>query len=177
MSIGGQIAHSSSCLDLEVQKILDETPKWDLYLQAQLITSEDYKFLSRFQETKSSEDRDELLSQQGFGVGFVQTCLRLITQLAQVRHARYLVTILHELLKENPTHAKFFPVSNEDTNSTTYALLLTIMQKEDVVISAEMSFIIAVIASTEEHRMAELQLREYLVHLRTQISAIPVGIS
>uniref|UniRef100_A0A2R5L869 V-type proton ATPase subunit H n=1 Tax=Ornithodoros turicata TaxID=34597 RepID=A0A2R5L869_9ACAR len=162
---GGVLA-ATSVLHQRANEIRQQRVNWQSYLQSQMISEEDYKFIVEFDQG-SLESRAILLQQQRLQCA--RTFFNLLVQISKDQTIQYLLIMLDEMLQEDKTRVEIFKDFCRKKKEAAWTPFLSLLERPDGFIVNMTSRILAKIACWSQELMDGADLQYYLTWLRDQL--------
>ncbi|XGW30885.1 hypothetical protein V3C99_009670 [Haemonchus contortus] len=163
--------NATSRLQLEAAEVRATKPNWGSYLRSSMIPQEDYNFISAYENAKSKEERDAVLSANDANGQAVRTYVNLITNVAKDQNVRYVLTLLDDMLQEDKSRVEIFHNAARKQKRTVWSWFLGILQRQDNFIVNQMSSIIAKLACFGSTLMEGSELNYYFSFLKDQLKS------
>ncbi|XP_064597515.1 V-type proton ATPase subunit H-like [Liolophura sinensis] len=161
---GAQVA--TSLLQQRANDVRANRVNWQSYLQGQMISQEDYSFISRFDQA-NAETRAKIL--QDHSMQFVKTFLNLMGHIAKDQTVQYILTMLDDVLQEDKSRVEKFKEYARKSKDSVWTPFLHLLNRNDGFIINQTSRIIAKIACWSKDPMDKNDLHFYLTWLKDQL--------
>eukprot|EP00798_Chlamydomonas_sp_ICE-L_P029127 gene29127-32345_t len=121
------MAHSYLYNEGDLSETLTRDIPWETYMTARLISDKELSLIRRYD--KRSEDlRSSMLEETG--PAYIEAFLSVLKAVTKEDTVQYVLTVLLQLLQENPGRAKLFHPS-EQSSTEPYTVLLRLLQRPD----------------------------------------------
>ncbi|VIO89963.1 Uncharacterized protein BM_BM5791 [Brugia malayi] len=158
---------ATSKLQLEAADVRSNKPNWNSYLRSQMITQEDYDFITSYEMSKTKQSRDELLESNKMQCA--QTMISFITTVAKDHNVRYILTLLDDMIMEDKSRVEIFHSYARRNKRTLWSWFLGILQRQDAFIVNQMSSVLAKFACFGMTLMEGSDLNFYISFLKDQL--------
>ena len=125
---------ATSVLQQRAQEVRNQRINWQLYFQSQMISEEDYNFISNFDGVDAST-RMSLI--QGNPHQLPKTFMNLLSQISKDATIQYLLTLLDDLLQEDKSRVEIFKTFYEKRVESVTAVFAQRPPLSEVVDSAQ----------------------------------------
>ncbi|CAF1042478.1 unnamed protein product [Adineta steineri] len=163
-SMTGAISH----LQKQAQEVMRQKPTWLSYFQGQMITKEDYDFISNFDQL-NAEGRAKLLSDPNSRNQCAKTFLTLMAKVYKQQTLRYLLTLMDECLREDKSRVEIFNTYARMKKEQLWSYFFNMFANQDQFVVYQTSRIIAKLACWSVERMPASDLSYYLAWLKEQL--------
>ena len=140
--------------------------------RSQMISEQDFNFISRFDSAPDGRTRDAVISENPLQLA--QTFYNLLSQISKDTTMQYLLTLLDDILQEDKTRVEIFKQYSAKRQESPWVLLLTLLNRPVGFIMNMTSRVIAKIACWSKEQMTGSDLNFYLTWLKDQLK-IPVS--
>ncbi|XP_069107073.1 V-type proton ATPase subunit H-like [Argopecten irradians] len=161
---GAQVA--TSLLQQRANDVRSNRVNWQSYLQGQMISSEDFSFISKF-DNANSEVRKAILIENP--LQFAKTFFNLMSQIAKDQTLQYILTMLDDVLQEDKSRVDIFKGYAKRSKESVWTPFLHLLNRDDRFIVYQTSRIIAKIACWSKESMGTEDLKFYLNWLKDQL--------
>lgn len=161
---GAQVA--TSLLQQHANDVRANRVNWQSYLQGQMISHEDYNFISKF-DNANSDQRKAVLKDNY--LQFAKTFFNLMSHIAKDQTLQYILTILDDVLQEDKSRVEIFKEYARRNKESVWAPFLHLLNRNDRFIVNQTSRIIAKIACWSKEPMGTEDLKFYLNWLKDQL--------
>ncbi|KAK6167423.1 hypothetical protein SNE40_021457 [Patella caerulea] len=162
---GAQVA--TSLLQERANDVRANRVNWQSYLQGQMISSDIYSFISKF-DSGNAESRSAMLQENP--LQFASTFYNLIGQIAKDQTLQYILTMLDDGLQEDKARVEIFKEFAKKRKESVWSPFFHLLEREDKFIVYQSSRIIAKIACWSKEAMDKKNLQFYLNWLKEQLS-------
>uniref|UniRef100_A0A1I7XVH1 MIF4G_like_2 domain-containing protein n=1 Tax=Heterorhabditis bacteriophora TaxID=37862 RepID=A0A1I7XVH1_HETBA len=152
-----------------VIKVRANKPNWGSYLRSQMIPQEDFNFITAYENAKSKEERDVVLTENDSNGQAARTIVNLIANVAKDQNVRYVLTLLDDMLQEDKSRVEILHTAARKQKRTVWSWFLGILQRQDNFIVNQMSSIIAKLACFGTTLMEGSELNYYFSFLKDQL--------
>ncbi|XP_060563453.1 V-type proton ATPase subunit H-like [Ruditapes philippinarum] len=163
---GAQVA--TSLLQHGANFVRANRVNWQSYLQGQMISNEDYQFISKF-DNSTLEQRVVLLGDEKGKMQFAKTFFNLMSHIAKDQTLQYILTMLDDMLQEDKTRVEILKVYSRKNKESVWSPFLHLLDRQDRFIVNQTSRIIAKIACWGKDLMETSDLKFYLNWLKDQL--------
>ncbi|CAF1534927.1 unnamed protein product [Adineta ricciae] len=163
-SMTGAISH----LQKQAQEVMRQKPKWQSYFQGQMITKDDYEFISQFDQL-NAEGRAKMLMDPNMRTQCAKTFLTLMAKLFKQQTLRYLLTLMDECLREDKSRVEIFNTYAKMKKEQLWSYFFNMFANQDQFVVYQTSRIIAKLACWSVERMSSSDLSYYLAWLKEQL--------
>lgn len=163
-SMTGAISH----LQKKAQEVMKQKPKWQSYFQGQMISKDDYDFISQF-DALNAEGRAKFLSDPNARSQCAKTFLTLMTKLFKQQTLQYLLTLMDEILREDKSRVEIFNTYAKLKKEQLWSYFFNMFANQDQFVVYQTSRIIAKLACWSVERMPTSDLNYYLAWLKEQL--------
>ncbi|KAK3087872.1 hypothetical protein FSP39_011795 [Pinctada imbricata] len=162
---GAQVA--TSLLQQRANDVRANRVNWQSYLQGQMISQEDFNFISRF-DAATSDQRAAILQQHSNQ--FAKTFINLMNHIAKDQTLQYILTMLDDVLQEDKSRVEIFKDYARRSKESVWTPFIHLLNRNDRFIVNQTSRIIAKIACWSKDGMGLDDLRFYLDFLKNQLT-------
>jgi len=164
----GGVFEASSVLQQKASDIRNQRVNWQTYLQSQMISDQDYRFISRFDSCPDLKARDAVIQSEN-PLQLAETFYTLLSQVSKEPTVQYLLTMMDDVLQEDKTRVEIFKKYSASKKESPWVLLLTLLNRPDGFIMNMTARIIAKIACWSKKMMEGSDLQFYLTWLKDQL--------
>jgi V-type H+-transporting ATPase subunit H len=166
---GGSLSSTAtSILQQRAQDVRSQKINWQSYLQSQMISQEDFDFISRFDGT-DAKTREAVI--KGNPIQLAKTFLNLISQISKDQTIQYLLTLLDDVLQEDKSRVDIFKDYAARKNESVWAHFLNLLNRPVGFIMNMTARVIAKMACWSRDLMTGSDLQFYLTWLKDQLRA------
>lgn len=158
---------ATSVLQQQVSEIRTQRPKWQSYEQSQMITKEDYAFITAYDNADAAGKANILKEQKG---QCAKTFLNLLEHVSKDQTVQYVLVLIDDMLQEDRTRVDVFRDYAMKKKEPVCGLFLNLLNGSDGFIINMSSRIIAKIACWSPELIDEPDLKFYLTWLRDQLT-------
>lgn len=159
---------ATSLLQQRANDVRANRVNWQSYLQGQMISNEDFQFISKF-DNASAEQRMVLLREQQGKMQFAKTFFNLMSHIAKDQTLQYILTMLDDVLQEDKTRVEILKMYSKRSKESVWTPFLHLLDRNDRFIVNQTSRIIAKIACWGKDLMETSDLKFYLNWLKDQL--------
>ncbi|KAL3889425.1 hypothetical protein ACJMK2_001769 [Sinanodonta woodiana] len=163
---GAQVA--TSLLQQRANDVRSNRVNWQSYLQGQMISTEDYNFISKFDST-SPDGRAAMLKDPAGRMQFAKTFFSLMSHIAKDQTLQYILTMLDDVLQEDKSRVEILREYAKKNKESVWSPFLHLLDRNDRFIVNQTSRIIAKIACWSKEGMENNDLKFYLNWLKDQL--------
>ncbi|KAL4218423.1 V-type proton ATPase subunit H [Mactra antiquata] len=163
---GAQVA--TSLLQQRANDVRSNTINWQSYLQGQMITNEDFQFISKF-DYANMEQRQMMLGSQEGKMQFAKTFFNLMSHVAKDQTLQYILTMLDDALQEDKGRVDILRQYSKRNKESVWTPFLHLLDRNDRFIVNQTSRIVAKIACWSKDLMETTDLKFYLNWLKDQL--------
>jgi len=164
----GGVFEASSVLQQKASEVRNQRTPWQTYLQSQMISDQDYRFITRFDTTPDAKARDAVINSEK-PLQLAETIYNLLSQVSKEGTVQYLLTMMDDVLQEDKTRVEIFKQYSAARKESPWVLLLTLLNRPDGFIMNMTARIIAKIACWSKKLMEGSDLQFYLTWLKDQL--------
>jgi V-type H+-transporting ATPase subunit H len=167
MNLTDGVLAATSILHQRANDIRQQRVNWQSYLQSQMITQEDYQFISSF-ESSNGEQRNQFLQQNRNQCS--KTFLSLLSHISKDQTIQYVLCMLDDLILEDKSRVEIFKEYSKKKKESVWDPFLNLLNRNDGFIQNMTALIISKIAcwsKTEPLDGSDLQI--YFTWLRDQL--------
>ncbi|CAF2654441.1 unnamed protein product [Rotaria sp. Silwood2] len=157
-----------SHLQKQAQEVMRQKPKWQSYFQGQMITKDDYEFISNFDQL-NLDGRSKLLLDPNARNQCAKTFLTLMSKLFKQQTLRYLLTLMDQCLREDKSRVEIFNTYAKMKKEQLWSYFFNMFSNQDQFVVYQTSRIIAKLACWSVERMPSSDLSYYLAWLKEQL--------
>jgi len=159
---------ATSVLQQRAQEVRNQRINWQSYFQSQMISEEDYNFISNFDGAYAST-RMSLI--QANPHQLPKTFMNLLSQISKDATIQYLLTLLDDLLQEDKSRVEIFKTFYANRAESVWTQLLTLLNRPVGFIMNMTARVIAKMACWSCELMQGSDLQFYLTWLKDQLRA------
>jgi len=159
---------ATSVLQQRAQEVRNQRINWQSYFQSQMISEEDYNFISNFDGADAST-RMSLI--QANPHQLPKTFMNLLSQISKDATIQYLLTLLDDLLQEDKSRVEIFKTFYANRAESVWTQLLTLLNRPVGFIMNMTARVIAKMACWSCELMQGSDLQFYLTWLKDQLRA------
>merc|ERR1712018_708935 len=164
----GGVLVATSVLQQRAQEVRNQRINWQSYFQSQMISEEDYNFISNFDGADAST-RMSLI--QANPHQLPKTFMNLLSQISKDATIQYLLTLLDDLLQEDKSRVEIFKTFYANRAKSVWTQLLTLLNRPVGFIMNMTARVIAKMACWSCELMQGSDLQFYLTWLKDQLRA------
>jgi len=164
----GGVLVATSVLQQRAQEVRNQRINWQSYFQSQMISEEDYNFISNFDGADAST-RMSLI--QANPHQLPKTFMNLLSQISKDATIQYLLTLLDDLLQEDKSRVEIFKTFYANRAESVWTQLLTLLNRPVGFIMNMTARVIAKMACWSCELMQGSDLQFYLTWLKDQLRA------
>jgi len=164
----GGVLVATSVLQQRAQEVRNQRINWQSYFQSQMISEEDYNFISNFDGADAST-RMSLI--QANPHQLPKTFMNLLSQISKDATIQYLLTLLDDLLQEDKSRVEIFKTFYAKRAESVWTQLLTLLNRPVGFIMNMTARVIAKMACWSCELMQGSDLQFYLTWLKDQLRA------
>ncbi|XP_017767849.1 PREDICTED: V-type proton ATPase subunit H isoform X2 [Nicrophorus vespilloides] len=157
---------ATSVLQQRATDIRSQHVNWQSYLQSQMISQEDYKFIVAFDTTDNSQ-REHLLKSDKLQCA--KTFLNLLGHVSKDQTLQYILVLVDDMIQEDRTRVELFHEYATKNKESVWGPFLNLLNRQDGFITNMTSRIIAKIACWAQTPMERSDLHFYLTWLKDQL--------
>ncbi|XP_018576537.1 V-type proton ATPase subunit H isoform X2 [Anoplophora glabripennis] len=157
---------ATSVLQQRATDIRSQKVNWQPYLQSQMISQEDYSFISAF-DVPDSAKREALLKRDRNQCA--QTFLNLLGHVSKDQTLQYILVLVDDMLQEDRSRVEIFHEYANKKKESVWGPFLNLLNRQDGFITNMTSRIIAKIACWSHTPMERSDLHFYLTWLKDQL--------
>ncbi|XP_063406931.1 V-type proton ATPase subunit H-like isoform X3 [Mytilus trossulus] len=161
---GAQVA--TSLLQQRANDVRSNRVNWQSYLQGQMISHEDFQFISKF-DNANSEVKNAILMDNP--QQFAKTMFSLMNRIAKDQTLQYILTMLDDVLQDDKGRVEIFKEYSRKNKESVWVPFLHLLNRDDRFIVNQTSRIIAKIACWGKELMGLEDLKFYLNWLKDQL--------
>ncbi|XP_074656304.1 V-type proton ATPase subunit H-like [Tubulanus polymorphus] len=164
---GGGMLAATSLLQQRANEIRAKRVNWQSYLQGQMITQEDFNFITQF-DNSTAEGRVQLLREKSNQCA--KTFLNLMGHISKDQTVQYILTMIDDMLQEDKSRVEIFREYTKKRNrDSVWGPFLNMLNRPDGFIVNQTGRIIAKIACWGKDPMEGSDLIYYLTWLKDQM--------
>nr|CAG4638370.1 EOG090X044C [Cyclestheria hislopi] len=162
----GDVLAATSVLQQRANEIRNHPVNWQSYLQSQMISGDDYKFITEFVSSDSAK-REALL--QAERAQCAKTFLSLLEHISKDQTVQYILTIMDDMLQEDKNRVEIFREYAKKKRENVWSPFLNVLNRPDGFIQNMTARIIAKLACWSRELMDGNDLNFYLTWLKDQL--------
>ncbi|XP_052763299.1 V-type proton ATPase subunit H-like [Mya arenaria] len=163
---GAQVA--TSLLQQRANDVRNNRVNWQSYLQGQMISNEDFGFISKF-DNANTEQRHQMLQEMPGKMQFAKTFFNLMSHIAKDQTLQYILTMLDDVLQEDKSRVEILKQFSRKNKESVWTPFLHLLDRNDRFIVNQTSRIVAKIACWGKEWMESNDLKFYLNWLKDQL--------
>lgn len=161
------IAVATSALQQKANDVRATKINWTSYLQGQMISREDYEFITKL-DNANPDQRKIICSEQAPQCAL--TFLNLLGYISKDATLQYILTMIDDLIEEDASRVEIFNAHAKHYGENPFAAFFTLLNRQDGFITNQASRIIAKLAVYSKGKLMEKQdLHFYLNWLKEQL--------
>ncbi|XP_044759556.1 V-type proton ATPase subunit H isoform X2 [Coccinella septempunctata] len=157
---------ATSVLQQKASDIRSQKVNWQSYFQSQMISQEDFQFITQF-DVPDREKREELLQRDRLQCA--QTFLNLLGHVSKDQTLQYILVLADDMLQEEHSRVEIFHEYAHKKKESVWGPFLNLLNRQDGFITNMTSRIIAKIACWSHTPMERSDLHFYLTWLKDQL--------
>ncbi|XP_045478118.1 V-type proton ATPase subunit H isoform X2 [Harmonia axyridis] len=157
---------ATSVLQQKASDIRSQKVNWQSYFQSQMISQEDFQFITQF-DVPDREKREELLQRDRLQCA--QTFLNLLGHVSKDQTLQYILVLADDMLQEDHSRVEIFHEYAHKKKESVWGPFLNLLNRQDGFITNMTSRIIAKIACWSHTPMERSDLHFYLTWLKDQL--------
>jgi len=157
---------ATSVLQQRANEISNHSVNWQSYLQSQMISEEDYRFITEFLACEGSK-KDALLAEQK--VQCAKTFLSLLEHISRDQTVQYILIIIDDMLQEDKSRVEIFRDYAKKKRENVWSPFLNLLNRPDGFIQNMTARIIAKLACWSRDPIEGTDLNFYLTWLKDQL--------
>ncbi|XP_022906746.1 V-type proton ATPase subunit H isoform X1 [Onthophagus taurus] len=165
---------ATSVLQQQATDVRSEKVTWQSYLQSQMISQDDYKFIVAF-DVQDNAKRENLL--RADRLQCARTFLNLLGHVSKDNTLRYILVLIDDMLQEDRTRVEIFHEYALKTKESVWSPFLNLLNRQDGFITNMTSRVIAKIACWSHTPMERSDLQYYLTWLKDQLTTQYKGLA
>nr|APA34014.1 seminal fluid protein [Nilaparvata lugens] len=166
MTICPDMLAATSKLQQQATEVRTHRINWQSYHQSQMITAEDFAFISAFDNADSAK-REELLAEQRMQCA--KTFLNLLEHVSKDQTVQYVLVLIDDMLQEDRSRVDIFRDYSLKKKEPICGMFINLLNCSDPFISNMSARIMAKIACWGSHRMEDNDLVFYLGWLKEEL--------
>jgi len=163
---GGSYLAATSVLQQRAADIRCQKINWQSYLQSQMISQEDFNFISRF-DVGDPKARENLIQEKPLQCA--KTFYNLLGHISKDQTIQYLLTLIDDLLQEDKNRVAIFREYSVRRKESVWAHFLNLLNRPDGFIMNMTARVVAKMACWSREAMAGSDLQYYLTWLKDQL--------
>lgn len=156
-------------LQAQAEEVRKHQVNWQSYLQSQMISEQDFNIIQAYDREKTSVSRQAVLDQ--FQEDCAWTFMQLMTRISKEQTVRYVLTLVDDMLNEEPSRAKLFHDINAKKRISLWTGFMNMLNRDDLFIVHQASRILAKLACNGAERMSPQDLSYYLNWIKGRFSS------
>jgi len=163
---GGSYLAATSVLQQRASEIRGHKINWQSYLQSQMISQEDFDFISRF-DNSDPKSREALIQENPLQCA--KTFYNLLGHISKDQTIQYLLTLVDDFLQENKNRVAIFREYSLKRKESAWVNFLNLLNRPDGFIMNMTARVVAKMACWSMEKMAGSDLQYYLTWLKDQL--------
>lgn len=159
---------ATSVLQQQVGEIRNTVIKWQSYVKSQMISQEDYEFISAY-DSADAAGREKILKEQR--AQCAKTFLNLLAHVSKDQTIQYILIMIDDMLQEDRSRVDIFLEHAAKKKESVWGPFLNMLNRPDGFIENMTSRIIAKMACYAPDKMDSSDLKFYLTWLKDQLKA------
>jgi V-type H+-transporting ATPase subunit H len=159
---------ATSRLQQRANEVRANRVNWQSYLQGQMISQEDYNFITRL-DNSTPDQKQQLLREKPLRLQCAKTFLNLMGHISKDQTVQYILTMIDDMLQEDKTRVDIFREYARKTKDSVWGAFLNMLNRPDSFIVNQTGRIIAKIACWSKELMEGSDLQYYLTWLKDQM--------
>merc|ERR1719431_47752 len=156
-------------LQAQAEEVRKHSVNWQSYQKSQMISEQDFNIIQAYDREKTAEHRNSVL--QNFQEDCAWTFMQLMTRISKDQTVRYVLTLVDDMLGEDPTRAKLFHDINAKKRVSLWTGFMNMLNRDDLFIVHQASRILAKLACYGAEKMSPQDLTYYLNWIMSQFSS------
>uniref|UniRef100_A0A6M2DNJ4 V-type proton ATPase subunit H n=1 Tax=Xenopsylla cheopis TaxID=163159 RepID=A0A6M2DNJ4_XENCH len=156
---------ATSLLQQHAADIRQQKINWTSYLQSQMITQDDFNFISAY-DSSDSKGRIRLLTDR---YQAAKTFLNILTHVSKDQTIQYVLILIDDMLQEDRYRVDIFHEYAAKTKESVWGPFMNLLNRQDSFIVNMDARIIAKIACWSNTQMNESDLNFYLTWIKDQL--------
>uniref|UniRef100_A0A915HW46 V-type proton ATPase subunit H n=1 Tax=Romanomermis culicivorax TaxID=13658 RepID=A0A915HW46_ROMCU len=161
---------ATSKLQMEAQEVRVNKPNWKSYLQGQMISNDDYNFITAYESVKKMEEKNFLLDKSRLQCA--KTFISLMSNISKDQTVRYVLTLIDDMLLEDRSRCEIFWAYARKQKQSVWEPFILMLGRNDGFVLNQVSRIIAKLACWSQELMDGPDLMYYLNWLKDQLRII-----
>ncbi|CAG0879126.1 unnamed protein product [Cyprideis torosa] len=166
--IKGDVLVATSLLQQEANDIRLQKVNWQSYLQSQMISKEDFQFITSL-ENNVGEHRGRLLNQEG--IQCARTFFNLLSHVSKDQTVQYLLVLIDDILTEDHSRVDIFRDFSGRRKESVWSPFLNLLNRPDTFIMHMTARIVGKMACWSKELMDGSDLHFYLTWLKEQLKS------
>jgi len=158
---------ATSVLQQRAAEIRAQKINWQPYLQSQMISQEDFNFISRYDSSTDAAAREKIVQENPLQCA--KTFYNLLGHISKDQTIQYLLTLVDDFLQENKTRVGIFREYSKKRKESVWAHFLNLLNRPDGFIQNMTSRVVAKMACWSPELMSGSDLQYYLTWLKDQL--------
>ncbi|XP_023339104.1 V-type proton ATPase subunit H [Eurytemora carolleeae] len=163
---GGDNLAATSAFQQKAVEVRGQRINWQSYLQSQMISEEDYSFISRY-DIADSATREKIVEENP--LQSARTFYSLIGHISKDQTIQYLLTLIDDFLQEKKNRVAIFREYARKRKESVWAQFLNLLNRPDGFIQNMTARVIAKMACWSVEPMQGQDLQHYLLWLKDQL--------
>ncbi|VDP09670.1 unnamed protein product [Soboliphyme baturini] len=159
---------ATSKLHMESMQVRANRPNWKSYLQSNMISQDDYNFITAYEITKGDEHKSLIDNNK---IQCAKTFISLMSNISKDQTVRCVLIMIDDMLKEDPTRVQIFANYARKERQSVWSPFLAMLNRSDGFIINQVSIIIAKMACFSQELMDGADLTYYLVWLKDRLKS------
>ncbi|CAI2353528.1 unnamed protein product [Caenorhabditis sp. 36 PRJEB53466] len=152
----------------EADKVRLMKTNWGLFTRTRMIAQSDYDFIVTYEQAEKEEERTTVLA--AFKERAVYAFVHLISQISKDDYVKYTLTIIDDMLREDPSRTKLFEDVGELLKRTPFSFFIGLLHRQDQYIVSITFSILTKMSVFGKARMAGDELDYFMGSLKEAIS-------
>ncbi|XP_054157872.1 V-type proton ATPase subunit H-like [Oppia nitens] len=159
---------ATSLLHKRAQDIRQQRVNWQSYLKSQMMSQEDYQFITQLESSTAADQRNQLLGQ--YGPQCATTFNALLGHISKDQTIQYILCLIDDLILDDRSRVEIFKEYSKKKKESVWNTFLNLLNRNDTFIQNMTALIIAKIACwTTSEPIEGSDLNLYLTWLRDQL--------
>jgi V-type H+-transporting ATPase subunit H len=163
---GGDNLAATSPFQQKAVEVRAQRINWQSYLQSQMISEEDYSFISRY-DVADPATREKIVEENP--LQSARTFYSLIGHISKDQTIQYLLTLIDDFLQEKKNRVSIFREYARKRKESVWAQFLNLLNRPDGFIQNMTARVIAKMAVWSPEPMQGQDLQHYLLWLKDQL--------
>lgn len=163
---GGEYLAATSVFQQKAAEVRAQKINWQSYLQSQMMSQEDYNFISRF-DAADLATREAIVQENPLQCA--KTFYSLLGHISKDQTIQYLLTLVDDFLQENKNRVNIFKEYAKKRKDSVWAQFLNLLNRPDTFIQNMAARVISKMACWSAEPMSGQDLHHYLIWLKDQL--------